>query len=611
MRISTITNWAYGVTVMLTGLSGAAFLLSAQAADHERVAVEQNLAFDVVAEELALGAEALTDEARLYAMRGAQRHLDAYRHEASVVRSRDLALQRVRRMDAAPGELAAIAEAERNLGELDRIEGAAVDAVERGDRAAGQQALFGPDHERAEAVVVGALDHFRALSAARTASEVRQAQRDSDRAGLVAKVMLALTGALFLGVLYFVLRRRVSVPLTRMTGIVMRLARQDYAVEVPNHRRHDEIGDMTSAIQVFRENGLERERLEAERRADQSAKDCILQMTHRLQACVTRGELAEVVACFAPQTFPDLAGSLYVLDETRNALVLASRWLEPAGSPEAFAPTSCWGVRRGRTHANHGERDEVACPHVSDATVRTLCVPLTAQGDTIGLLYFEERPDLAPAHGAPRVFLDLMADNVALALANQRLRERLANLAERDGLTGLLNRRRLDETLDALKPGEPLACLMVDIDHFKRFNDEFGHDAGDAVMQHVAQILRETSDGVGAAYRFGGEEFTVLLPGLDAGAARDVAERLRTQVAAATLAHHGRMLDRISISLGLAASPADGPANAILRAADAALLQAKASGRNRTVSAGELPPLPGDRPGEVRARVNRAVAVSA
>jgi diguanylate cyclase (GGDEF)-like protein len=588
MRISTITNWAYGVTVLLTGVSGAAFLLAAQAAERERTAVEQNLAFDMVAEELSVGVEKLTDEARLYAMRGAPRHLDAYRHEAGEVRGMDQALEHVRAIDAAPAERAAIAEAERNLGELTRIERSAVEASARGDRALGQQTLFGPEHERAESAVVGALDHFRALSSARTDAQMRAAQRASDAAGLVAKIMLGLTALLFLGVLYFILRRRVSLPLTRMTGIVTRLARQDYDVEVLTDRRRDEIGDMNSAIQVFRENGMERERLEAERRADQHAKDCILQMTHRLQACVTREELAEVVACFAPQTFPDLAGRLYVLEEHRNALSLASSWLDPEHSPDSFAPTSCWGVRRGRTHANHGQSDEVACPHVADPSARTLCVPLTAQGDTIGLLYFEERPELAPAHGTPRVFLDLMADNVALALANQRLRERLAGLAERDGLTGLLNRRRLDEALRTLKPGAPLACLMVDIDHFKRFNDQFGHDAGDAVMQHVAQILRDGADGLGDAYRFGGEEFTLLLPGLDAAAAYELAERLRAQVASAALAHHGRLLGRITISLGLAAAPADGPAATLVRCADAALLQAKASGRDRTVLAAEL-----------------------
>jgi len=589
MRISTITNWAYGITVLLTGLSGAAFLVAAQAAEHERAAVEQNLAFDVAAEELALGAEKLTDEARLYVMRGARRHLDAYRHEADVVRGLDRALKRVRALETAPAEIAAIDEAERNLGELLRLEASAVDAAARGNRAFGQQVLFGAEHERAEVAVVSALDHFRALSTARTAAEMRDAQRESDRAGLVAKAMLTLTALLFLGVLYFVLRRRVSVPLTRMTGIVTRLARQDYAVEVPNDRRRDEIGDMTKAIQVFRENGLERERLEAERRADQHAKDSILQMTHRLQACVAREELAQVVACFAPQTFPDLAGSLYILEPNRNALSRAASWLDPAHAPDSFAPTFCWGVRRGRPHVNQGARDEVACLHVADPTAHTLCVPLTAQGDTIGLLYFEERPELTPAYGAPRVFLDLMADNVALALANQRLRERLASLAERDGLTGLLNRRRLDETLRSLKPETPLACLMVDIDHFKRFNDEFGHDAGDAVMQHVSQILHEGAEGVGDAYRFGGEEFTLLLPTADAATAYELAERLRAQVGAATLAHHGRMLGKITISIGLAAAPADGPATSLLRCADAALLKAKADGRNRTALASDTP----------------------
>ena len=310
MRISAITNWAYGFTVLLTGLSGAAFLMAAHAAERERGAVEQHLAFDVLADNLAEGTERLTAEARLYAMRLADRNLQAYRHEANEVRTRDRALEEVRKVGASPSELAAIAEAERNLGELNRLETTALAAVQNGDETQARQILFGPEHERAEALVLGALEHFRALTSARTEAGMRQAQQVSDLTILIAKIMLAVTALLFLGVLYFVLRRRVSVPLTRMTGIVARLARQDYGVEVPNHGRRDEIGDITNAIQVFRENGLERERLETERAAEQRAKDSILQMMHRLQACETREELAEVVACFAPQIFPDLAGRL-------------------------------------------------------------------------------------------------------------------------------------------------------------------------------------------------------------------------------------------------------------------------------------------------------------
>jgi HAMP domain-containing protein len=268
MRISTITNWAYGITVLLTGLSGAAFLTAANAAEREREAVEQHLVFDVMAEDLAVGVEKLSDEARLYAMRGDARHLDAYHYEASEVQTRERAIERVRAMGAAPGELAAIVEAERNVGELARIEHTAVAAVQRGDAPAAQALLFGPEHERAQAIVLASLDHFRALVTARTETALNQARRDSDQASLIAKLMLGLTAALFLGVLYFVLSRRVAAPLKRMTAIVMRLAKQDYAVEVPSAPRDDEIGDMTQAIQIFRSNGLERERLEAERRAD-------------------------------------------------------------------------------------------------------------------------------------------------------------------------------------------------------------------------------------------------------------------------------------------------------------------------------------------------------
>jgi diguanylate cyclase (GGDEF)-like protein len=590
MRISTITNWAYGFTLLLTGLSGAAFLMAANAADRERASVEQHLRFDGLADDLAEGTDKLTDEARFYAMGGADRHLQAYRLEATEVRTRDRAIEAVRSAGASAAELAAIAEAERNLGELNRLESSAVETVQSGDQKQAQQVLFGPEHERAQAMVLGALDHFRALTASRTEAGMRQARRMTDITILIAKVMLAITALLFLGVLYFVLRRRVSVPLTQITGIVARLARQDYAVEVPNDRRRDEIGDITTAIQVFRENGLERERLEKEREADQRAKDSILQMMHRLQACETRQELAEVVACFAPQTFPALAGRLYVFDDNRNALSLVSTWLDPIHSTaSSFAPTACWGLRRGRPHISLGAQQDVCCPHVNHVDAKTLCVPLTAQGDTIGLLYFEERPNLAGHQEAQRLYLELMSDNIALALANLRLRERLADLAVRDALTGLNNRRSLDETLSrhTRSSGAVLACIMIDIDYFKHFNDEFGHDAGDAVMQHVAQVMLTTVGDAGGAYRFGGEEFTVILPDASEAAAFDCAERLRNEIAAAPLAHHGRMLGNVTISLGLAVSPNDGPPATLLSRADAALLRAKSSGRNRTMKASE------------------------
>ncbi len=589
MRISTITNWAYSVTVLLTGLSAAAFLMSAKAASNERAAVEEHLLFNALAESLSLGTEQLSDEARLYAVRGEARHLRAYLYEANEVRSRDLALQQVRQAGASPAELAAVAEAEHALDELNQLERSAVDIAKSGDLVAARQILFGPDHERAQTGVLTALGHFASLTSARTEGEKLRAARTSDRASLIAKAMLTLTALVFLAVLYFVLRRRVAVPLRRMTGIVMRLAKQDYAVDVPDALRHDEIGDMTQAIQVFRTNGLERDRLEAERTADLQAKDGILQMMHRLQACMSLEELSEVVSCFAPQVFPDLAGRLYVFDDSRNALAELGAWLEPHQSGVSFPPTACWGLRRGRPHHSNGAHNDVCCPHIDSADVRSLCVPLTAQGEVVGLLYFEEAERLAQRRDVGRLYLELVSDNIALAMASLRLRERLANLAVRDGLTGLLNRRSLDAELQSLDcaTGAKTACLMIDIDHFKRFNDNFGHDAGDAVLQHVARSLAEVNEGA-CAYRFGGEEFTLLISGADEVKASKVAEQLRVRVAEGRLAHHGKALGQITISLGVAVCPDDGSAATVLRRADAALLHAKAEGRNRTVLASRI-----------------------
>ncbi|MDB5707538.1 MAG: putative response regulator/GGDEF domain transcriptional regulator [Sphingomonas bacterium] len=588
MRISTITNWAYGVTVVLTAISGVAFIQSGRAASDERVAVEQHLTLDDFGEELALAAEKRSDEARLYAMRGSARHLAAFRQDDRETHARERVILKLRSLDLAPAELAALKQAESNLDELDAIEVAAVAKVEVGDVESARQMLFGPDHERAQTAVLEPVTRFRALVAARTGSALNDARAQSDHDGDVAKAMLGITAALFLAVLYFVLRRRVAVPLTRMTGIVARLARQDYSVEVPLDRRRDEIGDMTNAIHIFRDNGLERDRLEAERAADQRAKDTILQMMHRLQATETQEELAEVVACFAPQTFPNLAGHLYVQNHTRTALTLASSWLDPVVDTASFAPTACWGLRRGRPHVSNREHVDISCPHIGDSAVPALCVPLTAQGDTVGLLYFEERAGVEAIGAASRLYLELMAENIGLALANLRLREQLTNLAIRDALTGLLNRRCLDETLNRRvhesRP-DPIAGLMIDIDHFKHFNDEFGHEAGDMVMQQVAAIMLDVVGEAGQVYRFGGEEFTVLLPGGDEAAAMTMAERIRAQVAAAPLACRGRVLGHVSVSIGTAASPQDGPLASLVARADAALLVAKSGGRNLVIAA--------------------------
>jgi diguanylate cyclase (GGDEF)-like protein len=590
MRINAITNWAYGITVVLTALSGAAFILSARNADQERVAVEEHLALDNLGQDLAIGAEERTDEARLYVMRGDKRHLEAFHGKEDEERRREVSINSIRALGASAAEMVALGDVERGADALDKIEEAAIASYAKGDQASAQQALFGPEHDRLRTVLLDAVTRFRELTNARTTAALSDARARSDWLGLIAKTMLAITAALFLSVLYFVLRRRIAMPLMRMTGIVTRLAKQDYAVEVPLDRHRDEIGEMNDAIHIFRENGLERDRLDAERRLDQQTKDLILQMMHRLQACQAQDELAEVVARFAPQIFPNLAGHLYVLNDTRTSLVRIGTWLEPHHSAESFPSSACWGLRRGRPHLSNRGHVDVPCQHLDESDVAGLCVPLTAQGDTIGLLYFEEGPGHDLSIDAARLYLELIAENIGLAVANLQLRERLTNLAVRDALTGLLNRRCLDEALNthARDPGgDTLACLMIDIDHFKRFNDEFGHDAGDVVMRYVAQIMVETVAGAGNVYRFGGEEFTVLMPKASEATAFELAERLRIRIGTTPLSHRGHILGSVSVSVGVASSDS-GAAMTLLTCADAALLDAKAGGRNMTVAASRL-----------------------
>ena len=591
MRISTITNWAYGVTVILTALSGAAFIMSVRSAVDERIAVEEHLKLDSLAEELALGAEVRSDDARLYVMRGEERHLLAFQREEEAERRREASAEQLLSVGLPSAEADALRKIEIGTEELDKIEIEAVEAYQRGERGSAQAIIFGPEHERLQTELVDTVSHLRDLAAARTGAQLDAARERSDWWSLVAKTMLGLTGALFLAVLYFVLRRRVAMPLIRMTGIVGRLAKQDYTVEVPADSRRDEIGEMNTAIEIFRANGIERDRLDAERQADQHTKDLILQMMHRLQACQNQSELADIVARFAPQIFPGIAGGLYVLNLSKTVLDRAAEWLAPHHSPDSFPASECWGLRRGRPHASGLSDGDVPCQHMDGDRTAALCVPLTAQGDMIGLIYLEEGKGAAIQLEQSRLYLELIAENVGLAIANLQLRENLRSLAIRDPLTGLFNRRHLDETLQrwADEHGlDLLTCLMIDIDYFKRFNDEYGHDAGDMVMQYVGQTIRDIVGDNGISCRYGGEEFTVLLPRQSEDEGEALAEALRRAISSVTPAHAGSTLGTVTVSLGIASSPHGGSIETLLSRADAALLYAKADGRDRAVAAGKM-----------------------
>lgn len=589
MRLATITNWAYGATLILTLTSGVTMLLASDAHERERAAVAHRYALDRATTALGKTMFLSADHARQFVVTGDPVYRLLHESDRNSCVDVDARIAPVAKAGAMPDELRLLREAIRLSQTMDGQQRAAILAYQRGDFTTARTLLFGGAHERELDRAKTMIEQLQAQIETRTAGQIEQATRLARLWRSISEAVIAITALLFLAVLYFIFKQRVLRPVIRLSDVVTRLAAQDFSAIPPQLSQIDEIGDMAAAIDIFRTNGLERQRLEAERDRDLAMRDLLARMTQRMQACDNLADLLAIAHRFAPQIAPTLAGRLYLLDSGSGALGAACEWFGPKASLDAFAPSACWALRRGQPHRPAGHEVDIPCAHlhpVDGQLPDTLCLPLTAHGEILGLLYLEPRAGTAPEHGGtPSPYVGVLAENIALALANLRLREALQAMAMADALTGLPNRRQLDERLATLRataaPAHAsIACLMLDVDHFKRFNDEFGHDAGDVVLRAVGQALADSTRGAGDAYRFGGEEFTVLLPvAVHQAVAR--AEAIRTRIAELDVRHEGKVLGPVTISIGVAAAPEHGAVDQLIATADAALLRAKRQGRNR------------------------------
>jgi diguanylate cyclase (GGDEF)-like protein len=220
-------------------------------------------------------------------------------------------------------------------------------------------------------------------------------------------------------------------------------------------------------------------------------------------------------------------------------------------------------------------------------------MPLAAQGETLGILHLCE-PNAAENPqwlDERRQILRGIVDTLALALAHLRLRETLRQQSIRDPNTGLFNRRYLEETSSReLRRMErshlPLVMIMLDVDHFKQFNDTFGHEAGDLVLKQVASTMLDNAREADVVSRYGGEEFALVMPGASLQEGAERAETLRVAVKQLHVTHRGRTLGTITVSLGVAVYPEHGASwSELANAADHALYKAKEEGRDRVVTA--------------------------
>ena len=313
-----------------------------------------------------------------------------------------------------------------------------------------------------------------------------------------------------------------------------------------------------------------------------------------LQSCLSPKEGYEVIARYMPDLLPGKAGSMYVLDASRSRSEAAVSWSSPQGLQEVFSPNDCQAVRRGHLYHAAESAKEGGCRHFTGEPPRAyVCVPMTAQNEVIGTLHLQNPRTSPQPWRCAEEDLDLInsvAEYVALAIANLELNEKLREQAMHDKLTGLYNRHYVAEwfALDlrrAQRHGRPVCALMLDIDHFKRVNDTFGHDAGDLVLRELAGTLARLGRKSDVVSRHGGEEFLMLLPECPLDAAMRKAELLRQEIETLVLNYGDRPLGTVTVSIGVAAFPDHAEdAETLLRCADDALYRAKQTGRNRVVA---------------------------
>ena len=359
---------------------------------------------------------------------------------------------------------------------------------------------------------------------------------------------------------------------------------------------YEDVSEQTKASEEQRQHAESLDRLvkELELRTKQTIS--LNEMGSLLASSGNVKEACDVVAKSVHKLFPDApSGALYLLRSSRDLIEVAVRWGKNYALAPTFPPDACWSLRRGLPHWSGYLGNEVACQHLTkSSTTESLCVPLVAQGNTVGVLHleFESGAQLQGEFGRDSLrdpYQQLAinaASQIALSLASLQLRETLREQSIRDPLTRLFNRRFLEESLArelqlAARKRQSIAVLFLDLDHFKRFNDTFGHDAGDMVLQSLADLLRNFFRATDICCRYGGEEFAIILTESTSRDAAIRADALRSEVKGLRLQYKKQPLGPLTLSVGIAAFPEHGSTSEdLLKIADQCLYESKNRGRD-------------------------------
>lgn len=318
-------------------------------------------------------------------------------------------------------------------------------------------------------------------------------------------------------------------------------------------------------------------------------------MIAALQSCPASEEAFAIIARFCDKLLDECSGVIYTRRPSSELMEKVGHWGSPSAHCDSFEPSSCWALRRNAMHRMDVDGVDLICPHrqavIQGNAPGYLCIPLSGQGEVLGLIYLENRsPKLAVSKEAEQLAQSL-SDQAGLAVSNLRLRETLRQHAIVDPLTGLYNRRFFDEAVRrefarAARRDSTIAFVIADADHFKGFNDNHGHDAGDLVLQSLAKEMQIHIRASDIACRYGGEEFVIVLPEATTETAVKRAEAIRAGIETLNIEFGGQSLGTITVSLGVAVFPEHGAnADTLFQAADRAMYRAKREGRNRVVLA--------------------------
>lgn len=318
------------------------------------------------------------------------------------------------------------------------------------------------------------------------------------------------------------------------------------------------------------------------------------QMTGLLQSCRTVEEALPIIIATMAQLFPEASGQLFLLRAADDQLEDAGSWGRHKSTSRTLSPSECWALRRGHIHEIGFEPSiNPPCINVDRHNKPYLCIPLLAQGSTLGIIQLLIDPHRSneARRNHSRHLATTAADSISLALANLRLRESLQASSIRDPLTGLYNRGFMEEALAREtsrmeRDHKPLTVAMLGLDHFKQFNDIYGHEAGDLVLKEFGKLLQNFRQGSDIACRYGGEEFLLILPDLDIDEASQRLNAFRESVSQHTLIFRGTPLPTMTVSIGVACSNQHSKlGEPLIKKADDALYIAKNNGRNRLVMA--------------------------